>query len=202
MDQANLFQRFENLVITSPTYARGVCRQRDHSELMVLRHNTVWPASHTSPCKQGRVRPTDLRPFFSCQRAFAPRPSLLAIGGPNQAGYHIEIGRQAHQSRFFAAPRAYPEFAERAMKVTQQRCNCSPVSLKRAPRPRIAAHVCVASGLEKAFAAGVRIGCDCLLIFVKNQPQWWGVVDRAPPRPSSVFDGHRTGFDRKLAPPD
>jgi deoxyribonuclease-4 len=30
----------------------------------------------------------------------------------------------------------------------------------------------VAGGLEHAFAAGARAGCDCLQIFVKNQRQW------------------------------
>ncbi len=74
MHQANLFQRFENLVITPPTCARGTCRQRDHSELMVLRHNTVWPVSHTSPCKQGRVRPTDLRPCLQLSKSLRALP--------------------------------------------------------------------------------------------------------------------------------
>jgi deoxyribonuclease-4 len=34
----------------------------------------------------------------------------------------------------------------------------------------------VAGGLHHAFEAGVRVGCDCLQIFVRNQRQW-----RAPP---------------------
>ncbi len=32
----------------------------------------------------------------------------------------------------------------------------------------------VAGGLENAFFAGKRVGCDCLQIFVKNQRQWQG----------------------------
>ncbi len=39
-------------------------------------------------------------------------------------------------------------------------------------RPILGAHVSVAGGLENAFQAGVRVGCDCLQIFVKNQRQW------------------------------
>jgi len=34
------------------------------------------------------------------------------------------------------------------------------------------AHMSVAGGLENAFEAGQRCGCDCLQIFVKNQRQW------------------------------
>ncbi len=30
----------------------------------------------------------------------------------------------------------------------------------------------VAGGLENAFTAGRRVGCDCLQIFVKNQRRW------------------------------
>ncbi|RIK68526.1 MAG: deoxyribonuclease IV [Planctomycetota bacterium] len=46
------------------------------------------------------------------------------------------------------------------------------------PRPsdgtnqRFGAHLSVAGGLHLAFDAAVRIGCDCLQIFVKNQRQW------------------------------
>lgn len=38
--------------------------------------------------------------------------------------------------------------------------------------PRFGAHMSVAGGLENAFQAGIRAGCDCLQIFVKNQRQW------------------------------
>lgn len=38
--------------------------------------------------------------------------------------------------------------------------------------PILGAHMSVAGGLENAFEAGVRVGCDCLQIFVKNQRQW------------------------------
>lgn len=38
--------------------------------------------------------------------------------------------------------------------------------------PRFGAHVSVAGGLHLAFEEGVRSGCDCLQIFVKNQRQW------------------------------
>lgn len=34
------------------------------------------------------------------------------------------------------------------------------------------AHLSVAGGLHLAFEAAVRVGCDCLQIFVKNQRQW------------------------------
>jgi len=37
---------------------------------------------------------------------------------------------------------------------------------------RFGAHLSVAGGLEKAFAAATELGCDCLQIFVKNQRQW------------------------------
>lgn len=40
----------------------------------------------------------------------------------------------------------------------------------------LGAHLSVAGGVENAFIAGARVGCDCLQIFVKNQRQW-----RAPP---------------------
>ncbi len=42
--------------------------------------------------------------------------------------------------------------------------------------PRFGSHMSVAGGLENAFADGVRVGCECLQIFVKNQRQW-----QAPP---------------------
>jgi len=38
--------------------------------------------------------------------------------------------------------------------------------------PLFGAHMSVAGGLEHAFDAGARAGCDCLQIFVKNQRQW------------------------------
>ena len=41
-------------------------------------------------------------------------------------------------------------------------------------RQRFGAHMSIAGGLERAFAAGVAAGCDCLQIFVKNQRQWAG----------------------------
>jgi deoxyribonuclease-4 len=37
---------------------------------------------------------------------------------------------------------------------------------------RFGAHMSVAGGLENAFDDAVRVGCDCLQIFVKNQKQW------------------------------
>jgi deoxyribonuclease-4 len=40
----------------------------------------------------------------------------------------------------------------------------------------LGSHMSVAGGLENAFFAGKRVGCNCLQIFVKNQRQW-----RAPP---------------------
>jgi len=44
----------------------------------------------------------------------------------------------------------------------------------------------IAGGFENAFAAGVRVGCDCLQIFVKNQRQW-----RAP----QLCDSHVAAFE-------
>ncbi len=38
--------------------------------------------------------------------------------------------------------------------------------------PRFGSHMSVAGGLQNAFTDGVRVGCDCLQIFVKNQRQW------------------------------
>jgi len=37
---------------------------------------------------------------------------------------------------------------------------------------RFGAHMSIAGGLENAFAHGLKAGCDCLQIFVKNQRQW------------------------------
>lgn len=37
---------------------------------------------------------------------------------------------------------------------------------------RFGAHMSAAGGLHNAFAEGVRVGCDCLQVFVKNQRQW------------------------------
>ena len=34
------------------------------------------------------------------------------------------------------------------------------------------AHLSTAGGLELAFDSGVKLGCDCLQIFVKSQRQW------------------------------
>lgn len=39
-------------------------------------------------------------------------------------------------------------------------------------RQRFGAHMSIAGGLANAFDAGVKVGCDCLQIFVKNQRQW------------------------------
>jgi deoxyribonuclease-4 len=43
---------------------------------------------------------------------------------------------------------------------------------KKTRAQRFGAHLSVAGGLENAFDAGRRTGCDCLQIFVKNQRQW------------------------------
>ena len=45
---------------------------------------------------------------------------------------------------------------------------------KTAPRgiQRFGSHLSVAGGLENAFTQAVKVGCDCLQIFVKNQRQW------------------------------
>lgn len=40
------------------------------------------------------------------------------------------------------------------------------------PTPAFGAHRSIAGGFEHAFAAGARVGCDCLQIFVKNQRRW------------------------------
>lgn len=45
-------------------------------------------------------------------------------------------------------------------------------SRTRPSRQKFGAHMSIAGGLENAFAAGARVGCDCLQIFVKNQRQW------------------------------
>jgi deoxyribonuclease-4 len=44
--------------------------------------------------------------------------------------------------------------------------------VQSANRPRFGVHVSVAGGLENGIAEGVRLGCDCIQIFVKNQRQW------------------------------
>lgn len=51
--------------------------------------------------------------------------------------------------------------------------------------PSFGAHMSIAGGLENAFAAGARVGCECLQIFVKNQRQW-----HAPP----LTDGQGTNI--------
>ncbi len=40
--------------------------------------------------------------------------------------------------------------------------------------PLLGAHMSVAGGLHRAFAAAEAVGCTCLQIFVKNQRQWTG----------------------------
>ncbi len=40
------------------------------------------------------------------------------------------------------------------------------------PTPTFGAHMSIAGGFENAIAAGARVGCDCLQIFVKNQRRW------------------------------
>ncbi len=57
----------------------------------------------------------------------------------------------------------------------------------------------IAGGLQHAFEAGVRVGCDCLQIFVRNQRQW-----RASPLTDeqvAAFDAARreTGLDPVVA---
>lgn len=46
------------------------------------------------------------------------------------------------------------------------------VSHATSPSQRFGAHLSVAGGLHLAFEAAVKVGCDCLQIFVKNQRQW------------------------------
>ncbi len=62
--------------------------------------------------------------------------------------------------------------------------------------PPLGAHRSVAGGLENAFAEGVRVGCDCLQIFVRNQRQW-----RAPPLSKEQVETFRAAAKRAgLAP--
>ena len=53
--QANQFQRFESPRRHVVDNAHSACRQRDHSELMVLCHNP-WPVSHAAEPAQNRTR--------------------------------------------------------------------------------------------------------------------------------------------------
>jgi len=54
----------------------------------------------------------------------------------------------------------------------------------------------VAGGLENAFVAGARVGCDCLQIFVKNQRQW-----TAPPLTEDQVERYRqAATETGLAP--
>lgn len=55
-----------------------------------------------------------------------------------------------------------------------------------ATRQRFGAHLSIAGGFENAFSEGVRIGCDCLQIFVKNQRQW-----SAPPLSNEAVEAYR-----------
>ncbi len=49
------------------------------------------------------------------------------------------------------------------------------MSARRATSPhmqRFGAHMSAVGGVHNAFAEGLRVGCDCLQLFVKNQRQW------------------------------
>lgn len=43
---------------------------------------------------------------------------------------------------------------------------------RKGRRHRFGAHLSIAGGLHRAIEAAVRLGCDCVQIFVKNQQQW------------------------------
>jgi deoxyribonuclease-4 len=61
---------------------------------------------------------------------------------------------------------------------------------------RFGSHLSVAGGLHNAFDEAVRIGADCLAIFVKNQRQW-----KAPPLKEEQITAYREAQDRtKMAP--
>ena len=38
--------------------------------------------------------------------------------------------------------------------------------------PRLGVHTSIAGGLTNALADGVRLGCECMQMFVRNQRQW------------------------------
>lgn len=59
-----------------------------------------------------------------------------------------------------------------APTLTNSQPHAGKTTHPRAREVRLGAHVSVAGGLEKAIAAGERVGCDCLQIFVKNQRRW------------------------------
>jgi len=56
------------------------------------------------------------------------------------------------------------------------------------PVPPIGVHVSIAGGFQNAFAAGDRLACDCMQIFVKNQRQW-----HAPPLTDEQIALYRHG---------
>ncbi len=59
-----------------------------------------------------------------------------------------------------------------APTLTNSQSHAGETTHAGARKTRLGAHVSVAGGLEKALAAGERVGCDCLQIFVKNQRRW------------------------------
>ncbi len=62
----------------------------------------------------------------------------------------------------------------------------SPANPPGTVRQPFGAHMSIAGGIENAFYAGARAGCDCLQIFVKNQRQW-----SAGPLTDEAVDAYR-----------
>ncbi|MBX3394958.1 MAG: deoxyribonuclease IV [Phycisphaerae bacterium] len=61
---------------------------------------------------------------------------------------------------------------------------------------KFGSHVSAAGGLQNAFTEAVRVGCDCLQIFVKNQRQW-----AAPPlNEEQIANYRRAERDSRLGP--
>ncbi|MBI4719068.1 MAG: deoxyribonuclease IV [Planctomycetes bacterium] len=80
--------------------------------------------------------------------------------------------------------------------LTANRADSAKPGLPKTARPLFGAHLSVAGGFENAFAAGVRVGCDCLQIFVRNQRRW-----QAPPlAPEHLARFRRAARDTGLAP--
>lgn len=63
-------------------------------------------------------------------------------------------------------------------------------------KQKFGSHVSAAGGLQNAFTEAVRVGCDCLQVFVKNQRQW-----AAPPLTHEQIAGyHSAEQDSQLSP--
>lgn len=72
----------------------------------------------------------------------------------------------------------------------------APGARKKPAGPRFGSHLSVAGGLHNAFTEAVRVGCDSLQVFVKNQRQWAA----APLRDEAVAEWRRAASACQVTP--